>query len=265
MGEYKPNTPIGGSAERKQYSLFMDWTEYDEVRIGDQPIKFDETREEEDHEAFSARLLSAMERGELNEEDVERIEFAYDIAKAAHRNQARESGERYFEHLRAAALILMDEAKIFDRDMIIAALLHDAGEDTGIFGNITKSYEKWRQRSRLRLGWAFNERTADMVIAVTKPSIDGILFHDKAEAGEFYHRGLDAASPETILIKMADRLHNLRTLSDTPPEKQRKQIKETREIYWPLFEKTRQAYPDAVEYLLGQMEQVMKEIEAGLA
>jgi hypothetical protein len=103
-----------------------------------------------------------------------------------------------------------------------------------------------------------------MVIAVTKPSIDGISFHDKSVAGEFYHRGLDAASPETILIKMADRLHNLRTLGNTPPEKQRKQIKETREIYRSLFEKIRQAYPDAAEYLLGQMELVMKEIEGKL-
>lgn len=254
--------PGSMSQRREQYELFQDWEEYIVVS---QPDHVDEKKEEENHESFLRRLQEARDRGELNEEDIERIDYAYDLAKAAHYRHVRESGERYFEHLRSAALILMDEAKIFDRDMIVAALLHDAGEDTGIFGNIKKSYDDGVRKCRLRLGWSFNDRTADMVIAVTKPSIDGIRFHDKDEAARFYHDGLEKASPEIILIKMADRLHNLRTLGDTPPEKQRKQIKETRETYVPLFEKSREAYPDAVEYLLGQMELAMKAIEEGLA
>ena len=197
----------------------------------------------------------------LNEEQIKNIDFAYDLAKEGHRHQKREGGMRYFEHVRSAALILMMECKLADPDAIKAALLHDMGEDSPMFGNITGSYEKWKETANYRLGLAFGEDTAKMVIAVTKPSVNNIEFHNKQEAGEFYHHGLEAADARTMLVKMADRLHNLRTLGDTPPEKQLKQLKETREMYLPLFETVLAEYPEEGGHMIAEMEKVMQTIE----
>lgn len=242
------------SGEEKQLGL----SEFEEVIIKESEEEAPE-ESKENHEQFLQRLEC------FGEIEKKLIDFAYDLGKAGHRNQWRESGIRYFEHLRATALILLDEIEIRDADMICAALLHDAGEDTPVFGNITKSYDDWFETSMFRLSRVFNERAARMVVALTKPYLDQIRFTNKAEAAEFYHHNLENASPETILVKMADRLHNLRTLDASTPEKQIKQIKETREIYFPLFEKVLEKYPKEGRILLDKMEEAISKIEASRA
>lgn len=92
----------------------------------------------ENRETFLKRL-----EGKFSPEQIENIDFAYDIAKESHRPQSRESGERYFEHPRAGHLIMLDELDLYDYDLLVSFLLHDTGEDTPIWGNISDSYDKF--------------------------------------------------------------------------------------------------------------------------
>jgi len=94
----------------------------------------------ENRQRFLDRLA-----GHFSIEDMRLIEYAYDLSKEAHRTHVRDSGERYFEHPREGALIIIDELKLYDRDLIIAFLLHDTGEDSPIFGNRNVSYKLFRE------------------------------------------------------------------------------------------------------------------------
>lgn len=185
---------------------------------------------------------------ELPQEDILNIDLAYDLAKESHRPQQRDSGERYFEHVRSVALILIDECKILDPNLIISALLHDTIEDSPIFGNATKKYSEWKPVASYRLSKIFNSQVSEHVITLTKPKEDK----------EIYLDNLKKASPETILIKMCDRLHNLRSLAGTTPEKQIKTCKETIEKYFSIFELVKEKYPIQHQYLITQMNQEIK-------
>lgn len=209
----------------------------------------------ENREKFHERLK------EYREDEVKTIDFAYDLGKEAHRPQRRDSGERYFEHVRSVAIILIDEAKVRDPDMIVSALLHDSVEDSALFGNSNQPYSQWKETSSYRLSKVFNPRVAEMVIILTKPKVDGQELKDKEQAHHFYIDNLKASSPETILIKMSDRLHNLRSLIGNTPEKQRKTIKETREVYWPIFEQVLEKYPEQGQHLLDEMDKQMTALE----
>jgi len=182
---------------------------------------------------------------QLPQEDVLNIDLAYDLAKESHRPQKRDSGERYFEHVRSVAIILIDECQISNPDLIISALLHDTIEDSPIFGNATKKYSEWKETASYRLSKIFNSQVSEHVITLTKPK----------DNKEIYLENLKTALPETILIKMCDRLHNLRSLSGTIPEKQTKTCKETMEKYFPIFELIKEKYPNQHRYLIEQMYQ----------
>jgi len=190
----------------------------------------------EDRQSFMDRVAH------LPRHEVLQIDMAYDMAKSAHRNQTRDTGERYFEHARAVALILMDECDVIDANVISVALLHDAGEDSVMLGNHRISlpgdcrprYEQWQEVVKFRL-MPFDSFVAEGVIALTKPEVDGVYFRDKLDAANHYLEGLWQAHPQIVLVKMADRLHNLRSLAGNTPEKQQKTVLETREVYMPLF------------------------------
>lgn len=184
----------------------------------------------ENRETFLRRL-----EGKFSPEDIENIDFAYDLAKEAHRTAVRDEGMRYFEHPRSGCLIMLDELDLYDRDLLISFLLHDVGEDTPMFGNITKSYDEFVFKARLRLVKLFGEKVADIVIRLTKPSVENIRFNSKQEAFDFYVKEL-AKNEDAVLLKMVDRLHNLRTLPQNRPEKIEKQIRETVEVFLPVFE-----------------------------
>ncbi len=151
------------------------------------------------------------------------IESAYNTAKDAFRNELRESGERYFEHLRAVALILLVYLRVRDAAIIAAALLHDIVEDI----------DGWNED---RVSLKFGRRVAGLVQWVTKPNVT--LFGDDKEArNRTYHQNLNRAPRDAILIKLADRLHNLITLWDVPEDKQRRKVRETQDFYLSLAEK----------------------------
>lgn len=211
----------------------------------------------ENKTSFIDRLTS------LSWEEREQIMFAYDIAKFAHREQKREEGGRYFEHPRSVALILMDECNIYDASIISAALLHDAMEDSSILGSYHRlSYSEWKDIARHRITPSFKESTANIVIALTKPMVNNINIHTKEEAMNLYLSNLRDSSPETLLVKMADRLHNLRTLQFVPAEKQKMKIDETKDIYFPIFLRAMEKYPDETTYLLNEMDSVINTLQS---
>jgi guanosine-3',5'-bis(diphosphate) 3'-pyrophosphohydrolase len=202
----------------------------------------------ENRVSFKERLkvLSWKERA--------KIEFAYDLAKASHRPQLREGGERYFEHPRAVTLILLDECKIKDPELVIAALLHDTVEDTQVFGHHEyRPYSRWIEVARFRLEPIFGKNVTDMIIALTKPRVDGVEIKTKRQSQSRYLENLVKAPRKTLLVKMADRLHNLRTMGYRPKGKQEKVLRETRNMYLPLFEKALQDYPKEVGLLLSEI------------
>ena len=151
--------------------------------------------------------------------DTDRIMAAYQVAKEAHKDQRRRSGEPYISHPVAVAIILVGLG--MDTETLVAALLHDVVEDTATTG---ESIEK-----------QFGEDVALMVNGVTK--LGQVPFSSREEQqAENVRKMLLAMAQDVrvIIIKLADRLHNMRTLESMPPQKQRDKSLETMEVYAPL-------------------------------
>ena len=153
------------------------------------------------------------------EMDMGRIEAAYNMAKTAHSGQKRKDGSPYVTHCVAAAEIAANMG--LDEDSIIAALLHDVIEDTDLgYADIAKQ---------------FGESVANIVEGVTK--LTRVQYTSKEdEQMENLRKMLMAMSKDirVILIKIADRLHNMRTMAYQTEEKQRQKSLETMEIYAPI-------------------------------
>ncbi|MDB5925351.1 MAG: (p)ppGpp synthetase SpoT/RelA [Betaproteobacteria bacterium] len=157
--------------------------------------------------------------GYLKPEDLTQLESAYNFSKAAHAGQYRKSGEPYISHPLAVADILAQWH--MDPQALTAALLHDVTEDT----EVTKN----------EISRNFGKPVAELVDGVSK--LDKIEFetHEKAQAENFRKMLLAMARDvRVILIKLADRLHNMRTLDAVEPLKRRRIARETLEIYAPI-------------------------------
>jgi len=155
----------------------------------------------------------------LPQEQVEYIQAAYVLARDAHDGQSRSSGDPYITHPVAVAGILADMD--LDYETLMAALLHDVIEDT--------------HYSKDDLSLAFGETVAELVEGVSK--LDKLQFSSKQEAqAENFRKMLMAMVQDirVILIKLADRTHNMRTLGSLRPDKRRRIALETLEIYSPL-------------------------------
>jgi guanosine-3',5'-bis(diphosphate) 3'-pyrophosphohydrolase len=154
-----------------------------------------------------------------SEADIEKIKEAYEFAAAAHQGQKRESGEAYVQHPVEVAAIVNELA--MDTTSVIAALLHDVVEDTAVnIEDISKKY---------------GATVAMLVNGVTK--LSKLNFQTKQEQQMESLRKMFLAMAQdlrVIIIKLADRLHNMRTLKYLPEEKQKRVAKETIEIYAPL-------------------------------
>lgn len=158
-------------------------------------------------------------RKNLSNFDENLIHNAFDFALEAHKNDLRASGEPYFDHPYEVALIIAKEIPLDDIS-IASALLHDVLEDTEI------TYEMLVKR--------FNQTVAEIVDGVTK--IGGVIRDHDASQAENYRKLLLSMVKDirVILIKFADRLHNMRTLEFLSREKQIRIAKETMQIYVPF-------------------------------
>lgn len=158
--------------------------------------------------------------GAFPEESIAVLDKAFALANEAHGDQKRKSGEPYIIHPIAVATILFDELGM-DMPSMVAALLHDVVEDT--------SYEIEDIREK------FGEEISLLVDGVTKISRMQITSREEQQA-ETLRKMLIAMSRDirVIIIKLADRVHNIRTLQYVPEEKRRITAKETLEIYAPI-------------------------------
>jgi len=167
----------------------------------------------------AAALLFKEWSGYLKPDDISQLETAYHFSESAHEGQFRNSGEPYISHPLAVAGILGQWH--LDPQALTAALLHDVMEDTSITKN--------------QILKMFGKPVAELVDGVSK--LDKIEFetHEEAQAENFRKMLLAMARDvRVILIKLADRLHNMRTLDAVPQHKRRRIARETLDIYAPI-------------------------------
>jgi len=169
--------------------------------------------------AREIRQLADTLESYLTDAQVGQVVKAYEFGARAHEGQTRLSGEPYITHPIAVAQLLADMH--LDSQTIVAAILHDVVEDT------ETSLDEIRQ--------TFGDEVAMLVDAVSK--LDQIQFNSRAEAQAESFRKMMLAMIEdirVILVKLADRLHNMSTLDSMPREKQARIARETLEIYAPI-------------------------------
>ncbi len=173
----------------------------------------------EDYEAQFHALIEKVKEN-FSQDDIVRIEKAFRIADDAHEGQKRRSGEPYIIHPVAVACILADMG--MDADSVCAALLHDVVEDTPTTAEEIRSM--------------FGEDVEHLVDGVTKLGQIPLSASKEEEQSENIRKMFLAMSRDirVIIIKLADRVHNMRTLRFMPEEKQRYKARETLEIYAPL-------------------------------
>lgn len=163
--------------------------------------------------------LTELLKQYLTQEEIEQVWAAYRYADKAHHGQTRKTGEPYITHPVSVTCIL---AKLhLDIPTLLAALLHDVVEDTGVVS--------------AEIGEVFGKQVADLVDGLTK--LDKVELQTATQAqAENFRKMLLAMSQDVrvILVKLADRLHNMQTLEAMKPEKQKRIARETLDIYAPI-------------------------------
>jgi GTP diphosphokinase / guanosine-3',5'-bis(diphosphate) 3'-diphosphatase len=200
-----------GSPEPKPRSARLPLA--DRLRLGLQVLPTPETRFRHVRDAVAKHYPQA---------DLEPLRRAFDMAELAHRGQTRVTGEQYITHPIAAAQILADIG--LDPVAVTAALLHDVPEDSDV--SLGEIEEK------------FGAEVAQLVDGVTKLSKFSTHSHEQQQAENIRKMFLAMADDiRVVLIKLGDRLHNMRTLHALPPDKQARIARQTLEIYAPLAER----------------------------
>jgi len=176
-------------------------------------------KQAENRETFFKRISSFLPPMDAR---YKAIEKAYDYAKDAFRDKERDGGGRYFEHLRAVALIIIDYLRVRNYVIIIVALLHDLVEDI----------PSWTiERIRIEFG----DEVALLMDYMSKPSLKEGLTSE--ESVRIYHNRFQNAPREFFIIKLSDRLHNLLTMWSMPGDRKERKIEETKRYYLPYAEK----------------------------
>lgn len=171
-----------------------------------------------DYELHFEYLLARLAEN-VDVEGIARVRRAYEVARAAHSGQTRDEGTPYIVHPVRVAVSLIDELRIYTPKLICSALLHDVIEDSEI--------------TRREIGDIFDEEIAEVVWLLTK-------FED-VSLREYLARIEAAAETGAPLVKLCDRLDNMRSVVDTPSlEKKRRYIRTTEEFFLPLAARTNQ-------------------------
>jgi GTP diphosphokinase / guanosine-3',5'-bis(diphosphate) 3'-diphosphatase len=163
----------------------------------------------------------------VDQEGIEMIYAAYIFAKYGHRQQTRDDGSRYFDHPRGVAEIIIDELGInWDWKVSVEALLHDMLEDTYLLSS-----------KRMRIN--FGLEVADDLKLLTK---------DKHNPRRYYDNIRKHGNWRVILVKLADRLHNMRTLKNCNAAKQRRKVLETRREFPSLVALLKDLLPNEIKW-----------------
>ena len=174
-------------------------------------------------EADNWRLLQSACEAYLDEDGCEKVERAYRFAAQFHRDQRRRSGEPYINHPVEVALILAHDLRM-DEDTICAALLHDTVEDT--------------PATKDQLAQRFGDNVAELVDGVTKLTSIQVTSMDEKQAWNLRKMFLAMSRDiRVVIIKLADRLHNMRTLAALPPDRRLFKARETMDVYAPLADR----------------------------
>ncbi len=187
--------------------------------MANQMIKKVMSKKDKRPQKFYALVRSSENTVPFTESDENFLWDVYTFAREAHRGQLRKSGESYFEHPYQTARVLAEMN--MDSVTIACGLLHDVIEDTGV------RYEDIKAK--------FGNEVAKLVEGATK--ISGIRFrnHQEEQADNFRKMLLSVAEDiRVLIIKLADRTHNMQTLDSLPPVKRRRIAIETRDVYAPL-------------------------------
>lgn len=156
---------------------------------------------------------------QLDEQQLAGVHRAYDVARTAHSGQTRDEGTPYIVHPVRVAVSLVDELSLYSPTLVCSALLHDVIEDSDV--------------TRDDIGRMFDERIAEVVWLLTK--LEDVSLRD------YLGRIEAAAHTGAPLVKLCDRLDNMRSVIDTPKlEKKRRYIRTTEEFFLPLAARTNQ-------------------------
>jgi (p)ppGpp synthase/HD superfamily hydrolase len=179
----------------------------------------------------SYEYLAEKLKTRLNEAEVEQVRLAYEVASRAHEGQMRDEGSPYILHPLRVAVSLVDELDIDSPALVCAALLHDVIEDSPV--------------TRDQIADMFGEEVAEIVWLLTKS--DDVSLPD-------YLAAIEAASDEgATIVKLCDRLDNLRFLAHSPKlEKKRRYVRTTEIFYLPMAVRTN-------DYLYGELKRWLEE------
>jgi guanosine-3',5'-bis(diphosphate) 3'-pyrophosphohydrolase len=210
---------------------------------------------EERWQLFAAQLTG------LTPEQTPLLRNAHFRAQSAHEGDNRDSGEPYISHPEAVTLILWNECGLHNPELAAASLLHDTVENSAEFGDTKKKpHHESFKISIDNIEQDFTPGIAKLVGEVTKAKIDGHKVPDKAFAEQEYLERFKTISNRGKLLKMADRLHNLRTLRSKKPHKQQETIDETLEAYLPYFADVEAEYPDEQKLLEARIKDEIKKM-----
>ena len=174
-------------------------------------------------QADNWRILRSTCAEYLDADGLAKVEDAYNFAADCHRDQRRRSGEAYINHPVEVAFILAKDLRM-DADPICAALLHDTVEDTPV------TLDDVRER--------FGDTVAELVDGVTKLTSISVSSMDEKQALTLRKMFLAMSKDiRVVIIKLADRLHNMRTLAALPPDRRRFKARETMDVYAPLADR----------------------------
>ena len=187
-------------------------------QMGSQAMRYDDVPGADNY-----RLLQTACASYLDDESLAKVEDAYHFAATYHRDQRRRSGEPYINHPVEVALILAKDLHM-DADTVCAALLHDTVEDTSAtLDDLSKRYGKV---------------VAELVDGVTKLTNITVSNMDEKQALNLRKMVLAMSKDiRVVIIKIADRLHNMRTLAALPPQKRTFKSRETMDVYAPLADR----------------------------